>query len=58
MIKLSVVEDDGMTVGSATWFIEEAMRVKQIVIDHAVTGACLMERRLRDGRGQCIEMTC
>lgn len=58
LMRLSIVEGDGETVGTATSLLEDGLRIKQVMISTSSTASSLRERVTADGRYQCMFTEC
>lgn len=58
LVRFSIVESDGKTVGTATSFVEDGLMLERVVSSTCVFGASLNERVTPDGRHQCMWIEC
>jgi hypothetical protein len=58
LVRLSIIESDGKTVGTATSFLEDGLKLERVVLSTCVLGASLNERVTPDGRHQCMWIEC
>ena len=57
-VRISIVEADGKTVGTATALLEDGMNFGKLLHSTSLSGVSLNERVTADGRHQCMWMQC
>lgn len=58
LVRLSVVEGDGETVGTATALLEDGLKMQKVMMSTSLFGGSINERVTADGRYQCMWMDC